>query len=192
MLRRLTMMRGSFAKRCTIVIIASICIFRSSIAHAQTSKEVEYRFKAVYILNFLQFVEWPDSAFPNQDAPIVLAVLGEDPFGKVLDETVQSEKIGARSIVVKRFHSLGEFSPCQVLFVSSSEKESFHSVLRRIGDSSTLTVSDMDDFGGQGGGIGFFMDNNKLRFEINMQALKVADLKASSKLLRLARVINPI
>jgi YfiR/HmsC-like len=174
-----------------LYLVIPLTILHGSVSRAQTEKEIEYRFKAVYILNFFQFVEWPDSAFENGQSPIVLAVLGDDPFGKILDETVQSEKIGSRSIVVKRFHGLNELGPCQALFISSSEKGTVQTILNRIDDHPVLTISDIEDFGDQGGDIGFYFDNNKIRFAINVQALKQSDLRVSSKLLRLAKIINP-
>jgi hypothetical protein len=178
-------------KSCGIALVIATCLFESAASRSQAEKGIEYRFKAAYILNFLRFVEWPDSVLGNDQTPLVLVVLGEDPFGKVLDETFQSETIGGHPIVIKRYRSWHELGPCQALFVSASEKEAFPEILKYFGGSSILTISDIKGFGDNGGGINFFLEDNKLRFEINVRALRQADLKASSKLLRLARIINP-
>ena len=178
-------------KRRFLVPVLSLAILHAPLSIAQSEREIEYRFKAVYILNFFQFVEWPDSSFENDRSPIVLAVLGDDPFGKILDETVQSEKVGSHPIIVKRFHVLNELGSCHAIFISSSEKGSVQTILKHVDDRPILTISDIDDFGDRGGDIGFYLENNKIRFAINMQALKQSDLKVSSKLLRLAKVINP-
>ena len=182
----------SSALRLHLLFLPIISFLLNTYSYSQTQPEMEYRLKAAYLFNFIQFVEWPDSVFENDNSPIILAVLGKDPFGKILDETVQNEKIGNHPIIIKRYRYLSQLEFCHVLFVSSSETESFQFILKSIKQSPILTISDIHDFGIYGGNISFYLEENKLRFAINMQALKQADLKVSSKLLRLAKVINPL
>lgn len=164
----------------------------SNIGTAQNQNEIEYRFKAVYLLNFLQFIEWPDSVVENDQSPIVLSVAGNDPFGDILDDTFRNERIGGHPVVIHRFRSVNEIGKCHAVFISASEKNSFQERLQRLNESSILTVSDIENFGDRGGGIGFYLEKNKVRFKINLKALKQGELKASSKLLRLAKIINPL
>jgi hypothetical protein len=173
-----------------IMFLVSTCASKSTAFAGQTQKEIEYRFKAVYILNFLRFVAWPDSVLGTDRSPFVLAVLGNDPFGKILEETFQSETVAGHPIEVKRYRSLQDLGACQALFISASERELYDVILKQVAGSSILTISDAEGFGERGGHINFFLEDNKIRFEINVQALKEADLKASSKLLRLAKIIN--
>ena len=175
---------------CILVIALSFSIGGNGFSQPQ--KGLEYKFKAVYVFNFLQFTEWPDSAFQNERSPVILGVFGDDPFGSVLDETIQSEKVGDHPIIIKRFQATDDLAQCHALFISPSEKEIVPAVLKRVGETSTLTISDIDGFGDLGGCIGFYMEKNKLRFVINMKALKQSDLHVSSKLLRLAKIINPL
>jgi hypothetical protein len=174
-----------------VVALLSVTIIGSSSVRSQTRQEAEYRLKAVYLMNFLQFVDWPDSTFSGEDAPIVLGILGLDPFGRIMDETLQNEKVGERPIVVKRFRTLDQLDECNALFVSASEKGDLGRIFERISDSPVLTVSDIDGFEDSGGGICFYVEKNKVRFSINIRTMRFANLKVSSKLLRLARVIDP-
>jgi YfiR/HmsC-like len=171
--------------------IIALILLNIATGKAQSQRELEYRLKAVYLFNFLQFSEWPDSAFADARAPIVLGVVGNDPFGTVLDEVVQSEKVGVRPITLVRFRTGDEITKCQALFVCSSEKDNCQTILDGIQGSPTLTVSEISGFNYLGGCIRFYVENNKLRFEINLKAVNHARLKMSSKLLRLARIINP-
>src|SRR5216110_957205 len=82
----------------------------------------EYQLKAVFLFNFAQFVEWPPAAFAGDTSPIVIGVLGEDPFGAYLDETVRGEKVGNRPIQVQRYRRADEITTCHVLFISRSEE----------------------------------------------------------------------
>jgi hypothetical protein len=183
---------SDFIRRFYLIICIAALQFNSDLAYSQTQKEIEYRLKAAYLFNFIQFVEWPPEVFENEESPIIIAVLGIDPFGKILDETIQNEKIGNHPIVIKRFRYFSQLEFCHVLYISYSERGSIRSILNRIKDSSILTVSDINDFGSYGGNISFYLEENKLRFAINLQTLDQADLKVSSKLLRLAKVINPL
>jgi hypothetical protein len=152
--------------------------------------EVEYKLKAAYLLNFLEFIEFPANAFKTPVSPVVITILGKDPFGKIIDEIVSGEKIRNHPIVVKRIQTLNNLDNCHVLFISSSEKDNIYSILRKTKDSPVLTISDVEGFGKLGLGINFYLESSKIRFEINLTPLLESDIKVSSKLLRLAKVIN--
>lgn len=168
-----------------------LLLLNSKVEFAQSDEQIEYKLKAVYIYNFLQFVEWPQSAFDSESSPIVIGILGEDPFGKIMDEAVKSEKIGNHPIIVKRFKLISETNDCHVLYVCASEDRNLKNIFIHVKELPILTISDINDFAEEGGNINFYVDDNKLRFEINVKSLQNAKLKVSSKLLRLAKVINP-
>src|SRR4030088_1681379 len=88
---------------------------------AQTAPSPEYQIKAVFLFNFAQFVQWPPSAFSGADTPLVIGVLGVNPFGAYLDDTVRGEKVDNRSLVVEHYHAVDEIRACHVLFISRSE-----------------------------------------------------------------------
>ena len=153
---------------------------------AQESAPTEYQLKAAFLLNFAKFVEWPPAAFAEATSPIVLGVLGNNPFGDVLERTVQDKAINSRSVLVKPFRSSVESTNCQILFISTSEKARLPEILASLRGASVLTVGEMDGFTEAGGIINFVRQGNKIRFQINESAAKKAGLKISSKLLSLA------
>ncbi|MBI5395527.1 MAG: YfiR family protein [Verrucomicrobia bacterium] len=159
-------------------------------ARPQAPAIKEYEIKAVFLLNFAQFVEWPAHAFANDTAPLTLGVLGEDPFGNILDRTVQGETIKGRPLAVKRFKRIEDVQDCHLLFISRSEKARVPQILSRLAGTSILTVGETDQFARSGGIINFRIQGNNVRFEINVDAAARSHLKISSKLLRLATIIT--
>lgn len=160
-------------------------------ASAQTVSR-ENELKAVLLYNLTQFVEWPGSAFETTNSPLIIGLLGEDTFGRVLDDAVRGEKYGNRPIVVRRYHTVEEAMGCQILFVSSSENARFKEILLQLKGRAILTVADVDGFIRVGGMIRFVKSpQNKIRLRINAEAAKAADLSVSGKLLRVADVIRP-
>ena len=166
-----------------------LCLsFASRNAKAQST---EYQVKAVFLFNFAQFVDWPNSAFPEAQAPLVIGVLGDDPFGAYLDETVRGEKVNNRPVIVQRYRSIGEIKSCHVLFISRSEMDRLEQILASLKGQSILTVGDFDGFARRGGMIRFVMEKNKIRLRIGLEAAKAANMTISSKLLRPAEIVAP-
>jgi hypothetical protein len=151
----------------------------------------EYAIKAAYLHNFSSYVQWPAGAFPTSDAPLVIGVLGTDPFGEVLNEIARTKKVGGRPIVVKQFASMAAYAPCHVLFVASSTSpQEQAAAIRKAHGSPVLLVGENPGFAEQGGAIDFFIEQNKVRFEINLDVAKRQQLKISSKLLGLAKIVG--
>lgn len=157
---------------------------------AQAVRASEYQVKAVFLFNFAQFVEWPPAAFPDSQTPIVLGILGDDPFGEFLDETVRGETVNGRAFAVQRYHAIEDISTCHILFISQSERPRMEQTLARLKDRSTLTVGDGDGFTQRGGMIRFITEENRVRLRINVGATRAANLTISSKLLRAADVVG--
>ena len=153
---------------------------------AQESPPTEYQLKAAFLLNFAKFVEWPSAAFADSTSPIVLGILGENPFGDVLERTIRDKTINNRTLVVKGFRSSAEATNCHILFISTSEKARLPEILAGLRGASMLTVGETDRFTESGGMINFVRQGNKIRFQINEVAAKGVGLKISSKLLSLA------
>ena len=159
-------------------------------ASAQTAVSKEYQVKAVFLFNFAQFVEWPPSAFADASSPIVIGILGENPFGAYLDETVHGEKVGNRPVEVQRYRTLDEIKTCHIVFISRSEANHLEQILVSLKDRSLLIVGDGDDFAQRGGMIRLATVQNKIRLIINVDAAQVANLTISSKLLRSAELVT--
>lgn len=148
----------------------------------------EYEVKAAFLFRFLQFVEWPSTAATNAALRFTIGILGEDPFGAVLEETIAGETLNGRSLTIKRAQQVAEMKNCAVVFVCSSQKNKVRAIVQELGDSNILTVSDIDQFCTQGGMIGLLTEGGRICFEINQEAAERQGLKISSRLLRLGRV----
>lgn len=172
------------------LLVLLLTLFGADRAAAQTSSE--YDLKAVFLFNFAQFVEWPRSAFASPDAPFVIGILGDDPFGATLDTIVHGETVHGRPFSVRRYGTLEDLhaAPCHVLFVSKSEGARAGAVLSALKDHAILTVGESSQFTASGGVVQFLIINNKVRVRINMGVARDKHLSISSKLLRVAEVVD--
>jgi hypothetical protein len=151
----------------------------------------EYAIKAAYLYQFSRYVQWPAESFADNGAPLVIGVLGSDPFGDVLAEIARSKRMESRPIVVRRFDSMAQYTPCHILFISASvSAEEKAAAIRKLKGIPTLTVGEEPAFAEQGGMINFFLEENRIRFEINDEVAKQDQLKISSKLLSLAKIVS--
>jgi len=154
--------------------------------HAQESQPTEYQIKAAFLFNFAKFVEWPPRAFAGKASPIVIGILGENPFHDDLARMIQNKTVDDHPLVIKELRSPTEATNCHILFISASEKERLPAILERLKGASVLTVGETDRFTETGGMINFVLKGNKIRFQINKDAATSAGLKISSKLMSLA------
>lgn len=172
---------------CAIWLLVLTGLLHSGMAWSTVTPE--YQLKAVFLFNFTQFVEWPPRAFADANSPLVIGVLGSDPFGAYLDETVRGETVNGRPLTVQRYRSLDDVKNCHVLFISRSEAPHLPQILAGLKGKSILTVSDADNFNRDGGIIRLATIANKIRLRITLDAAKAADLTISSKLLRPADIV---
>ena len=172
----------------SLVIALTVLFLPAGRAGAQEANE--YEVKAAYLYNFARFVEWPDNVSLDPNGPLVIAILGRDPFGGEIDRFIQGKTVNGRRLVIKRFSSLEAYEQCHILFVSSSEKRNLPRILAAVRNSGVLTVSETDRFAQIGGIINFITIENSIRFEINQAAAERVGLKISYKLLSLGRVVR--
>jgi hypothetical protein len=166
-------------------------------AHSQeTSASSEYLIKAGFIYNFANLVQWPATTFPQPDSPIVIAIVGQDHFGATLDRALEGKKVNGRSFVIKRLKSVTELlksvadmRACQILFISSSETSHMAEAMQIVKGIPVLTIGENPGFANGGGMINLILEDNRVRFEVNVEAAKEADLNISSRLLALARIV---
>ncbi len=152
---------------------------------------VEYQVKATFLFNFAQFVDWPPAVYPKPDSPLVIGIVGNDPFGPYLDSLVADEKIGGRPIAVRRFKRAEEVVDCEILFISGNQSIEEQKLLEHLRGHSVLTVGDSEGFNRSGGIIRFGLVGGKIRMRINMDAANAANLRISSKILRFASIVTP-
>lgn len=170
---------------------ALLCAVLALAGPAQAGPDKAHRVQAVFLFNFAQFVDWPESAFRGPKDSLVVGILGEDPFEDFLDEVVKGESVRDRPIVVKRFKRIEDIKECHVLFIGANEAGRLGGALASLKDRKILTVGESRDFLAQGGMIRFVEEDGKVRFKINLDAVQEADLSVSSKLLKVAQVTLP-
>lgn len=173
-------------------VVAVVCLVAIGLdprsACAQTPGE--YDLKAAFLLNFAKFVEWPENTFGDRSSPLVLGIVGDDPFGGAMDR-VTEKTINGRVLVIRRLSgATDDYKGIQILFISASERQRVPFILKHLVGMSTLTVSDLDDFCGMGGIIQLLKQDQRIRFEINLTEGLRAHLNISSKLLGLARTVH--
>lgn len=191
---------GSIARRAArpggpspvrIWLVLAALLLTMPTASAQRNVASEYQLKAVFLFNFAQFVDWPPRALPPGDSPLVIGVLGDDPFQGALDNTVRGEQVRHHPIVVQRYRRVEEIRVCHILFISNSEKGRLPQIFAALKDRSILTVGEDENFSRYGGIIRFYNAQNKIRFRIDVEAARAASLTISSKLLRPAEIVQP-
>jgi hypothetical protein len=172
----------------TVLLLSWTSCTLSTQARAQTPDE--YQVKAALLFNFIKFVEWPQEAFNNDSDPIVIGVIGDDPFGSALDQAISGKAIHGRSLIARRLRWGQDVRACHILFISSSERKRLPQIINSLQGASILTVSDMRQSNQPGGIINFIMEASKVRFEINAGVAGQARLKISAKLLALAKNVR--
>jgi|SRR6185312_6917919 len=167
------------------------CLLAFAVAPIALCQAVnEYQAKAAYLYNFGKFVEWPPESFQGPSDPLETCVLGRDPFGRWLKDSIAGKLIGGHPLEVRHVSSAAEAISCQILFVSSSEPKRVWSAISAIKKPGILTVGECSDPGECGAIINFTVENDKLRFEIDSAAAELAKLKISSRLLSLAQTVR--
>lgn len=146
----------------------------------------DYQIEAAFLFNFAKFVEWPARKFNQPDSPLIIGIVGADPFGGLLEEAVQEKRINDRNVIVRHIESMEELRKCHILFIARSETSRLGPILSEVRWDNVLTVGETDKFPSRGGMINFVTANNTVRFQINNGAARRAGLKISSKLLQLA------
>ena len=150
----------------------------------------EYQVKAAFLCNFAKFVEWPRSTFTSPSDPFVICVLGRNPFGNVLEGLAGGRSVDGHPFAVRYGTDIRQVAGCQILFVSSSERLRYRSILETLKGSSVLSVGDTGDFITEGGVVDLCVERGKVRIEIDPQAARKRNLRVSSHLLALAKVAD--
>ncbi len=156
---------------------------------AQAEGPAEYQVKAAFLYHFVQFMTWPPPA--QGRAVHVICIIGQDPFGPVLDLSLAGKEIEGKPLTVKRIGAPADIDGCEALFVATSHEVWLRDIQPKIKGKPILTIAESGEFTASGGMVGFFLEGSKVHFEINLDALAQAGLTASSKLLRLAKITKP-
>lgn len=159
-------------------------------AAGQSSQPTEYQVKAAFLVNFAKFIDWPPSSFASAQAPFSICILGTDPFGPAIDETLRGQMLDGRTVMVQRVRDAAGLRACQIGFISASEKTHLQSILDAVRGANVLLVGESAGFAAAGGAIQFQVQDQRIRFSINPESAERAGLHVSSKLLSLATIVH--
>lgn len=173
----------------TLFAAAAAGLFLATAALAQLSGDgksdySEYDIKAAYLVNFAKYVEWPAAAFPDEDSPFMIGILGANPFGDTLAGLARDQEVNGRRMVIAQSDELETLASCHILFTSGTPD------LSALATSPTLTVGEQKGFTEMGGIVNFVIVETKVRFEISVKAARQHNLKVSSRLLKLATKVH--
>ncbi len=174
-----------------IGFIWALLVFLLSTDSGEAQASREYQLKAVFLYNFAQFSEWPKDAFESANSPLVIGILGNDPFGRTLDETVNGETVNSRHILIEHYRRAEDIKACHILFINQTEARQMDEIVNSLKGKPILTVCDSDNAAFAHSIICFAVENNKVHFRINQEAAKAANITLSSKLLRVADAAPP-
>lgn len=150
----------------------------------------EYAIKGEFIERFTHFIDWPESAFRTPDASFVLCIAGENPFGDYLARLVRERTLKGRRVLLLHLSAPPDVDVCALVFVARDQKDNLAAILARTRAKPILTIADTPGFAQAGALINFFREGDFVRFEINADEAKRSGLKFSSRLMKLARIVN--
>jgi hypothetical protein len=151
----------------------------------------EYHIKAAFLYHFSNFVDWPASTFEATKGHLRICVMGKDPFGQSLDATLANKSVRDHPFEIRRNPPTTELQHCHLLYLPASASSQIRALRHQVAKENVLTVGETLDFMRQGGMVQLFVDNQKIRFAVNTDVVNQANLKVSSKLLRLANIYTP-
>jgi hypothetical protein len=170
-----------------LVLLSLISLCRvESRAQARSESEV----KAAFLYNFAKFVDWPPEVFPHEDSALKICVLGQNPFGPEFGAFIEGKAAQGRKLQFAQVQNVQQAKSCQILYVASSEKPQILQILKAVDGGRVLTVGDWNEFARSGGIINFVLENDRVRFEINVDAAERSGVKLSSKLLGVASIVR--
>ena len=173
-----------------IFVVLMLLLF-AAIRPAGALEGTEHQIKAAMMMNFIKFTEWPVPAVEPPEAmdTLTLGVVGAKRFDSILNK-IHGRKIGKKTLIIRRIHSLNQLSGCQVLFIGASDSHRSYEILKQVAGSPILTIGEDEDFIRLGGVIRLYNEKDHIRFEINQSAAEHAGLKLSAKLLEVAAGVH--
>jgi hypothetical protein len=187
--------RGSIKRRAAILAVAVFGLLfaapTAAVAQQVVTIDREYTIKAAFLYHFLTYIDWPKGTFTDSKQPFVIGVYQADPFGVVLDKIAATKNVEGRPIEIRRLNSTDKLMECHIVFLAGTVDAAVQqSVLGLLANSHVLCVGETEDFVEQGGAAQFFVEGNKVRFAFNTDVVDRNNLKVSSKLLSLAKIVS--
>ena len=170
-------------------IILLILFIKTIQAEINIETASEQEIKAAFIIKFTHFVKWPKKAFYSNKDEFIIAILGKHSFGNLFDPFIGKRIFGKRISIVE-ISNIDKFEHAHILYIGPGEKNNFSKIFNKINNKNILTIGDTKGFAHMGCIINFIQKKENIGFEINIDAINKTNLKISSELLRLARIIQ--
>lgn len=166
--------------------------FTTFIGYSQPKTVDEYEVKAAFIYNFARFVDWPTNSFETTNSPIVIGILGKDPFGQTLENVIKDEIVKNRKLELKKYNKIEDITTnnCHILFVCKSEENKLPQILKYLEGKNILSVGDFEGFATKGGIVRLLTMKDRVGLRINLVTLKKTNIVVSSQVLRAAEIID--
>ena len=160
------------------------------VAAAEGTVSREYQVKAAFLYNFTKFVEWPAQHFATEDRPVMIAVLGHNPFGEELEQITRGRRVNGREITIAFIDTPAAAAAADLVFVCAGEESRFEAMNTALRQAQVLTIGESPRFADAGGIITFLREADKVHFVINLESAERAGLKISAQLLKLATEVQ--
>ncbi|MBC7839187.1 MAG: YfiR family protein [Nitrospiraceae bacterium] len=178
------------ALRLALAMLAGLTMLSPWAGHSQAAAGTEQELKIAFLYNFAKFVEWPEKQLVSVEHVFSICIIGNDKMHEMAGQLLRDKQIQGRKVVTYVPRSPEQIRKCQILFVDSSATERIEGEWGVIGNAPILTVGETESFVRQGGIIHFFVEEGTIRFAISPKAAERAELKISSKLLKLGRIVE--
>ena len=152
--------------------------------------KAEHKVKAAYLLSFAKFVKWPEGAYPDNEAPLVVATYGKTAVEGFLRKLPADKRIQGRKIVSLRLKKIDQMAACHIVFVAADKKSMMKEIRKTLSGKSVLLVGNSREFCKLGASIGFLLEKGRVKFAVNPKTAKAAGLEVSSRLLKLGEVVE--
>lgn len=185
------------------IVLCVACLTLASLSSAASKEERLEKIKAGYLVNFIRFAQWPDESFESASSPVVVTLVGDSPFSDFTIRGLEKTAIGQRSLELRQIpleevdqvpidvEKLRlELADVHVVFMSGLNPAHAEELVREILPKHTLSIGDHEMFARIGVMLALSTDDNKVVFYANSDAIKLSEVKLSSKLLRLARKVK--
>ncbi len=175
---------------CGLAVLAAV-VLDTPIANAANAKS-EYELRAAILYNLSRFVSWPSTAFATAEAPLVIGVLGRDPFGSHLSDALNGRTTAeGRPLLLIAPRSDADLARCHILFVTDQASTEDHERLAALGTAPVLTVGETIDFvQHRGGSMALILEKSKIRIYLNKAEADEAGLTVRAQLLRLCHLVE--
>lgn len=167
-----------------VFVLLLVAAYRSDAQNATTGEV-----KAAFLYNFARFTEWPDDAFVSDSAALVIGVAGDEVLRRSVDNVIRGKFAGIRTLKTQQVKDPNDSAGLQMLYIGGTSASRAEEFVLAVNGGPVLTVGEVDRFVEKGGMINFLIADNRIRFEISMDATERSRLKVSSRVLTLAKTL---